>query len=322
MEIRAYVHDDRRGCLDLLCRGHDPRFTAERFAWLHDRGPAGPSRKVVCEQRGRIVGLYAVLPRAGLLDGKPITAGRDVDPVVDPDCRGQGLFTRMLDWMLEHTEGIGLFYNFANRASAPGFARRGWRSVDVLSDHVAQLGCRQPFGREGLLWAASRLLRPRTDDLPVRVLTADEVRALPSPLTVPGRRFAVPRTAAYLDWRYLQSPLHEYRILARYDGDAIVDALVVKAAAPTRRIVLLDVVAYRADGGACAAYLPFLRKQFGDCWVGLWSTVPSEWRRGFLKSPWAKGLPLLARRHPSVESAGIDLQPGDCFVTHGDVEAN
>lgn len=314
-DCRAYGPADREACLDLLRRGHDPRFTSERFAWLHEEGPGGPSQKVVCEAGGQIVGLYAVLRRPARLDGRLVMAGRDVDPVVDPAWRGKGLFTQMLDWMLASSAGIDIYYNFANRASAPGFQKRGWLVADALVDHVAQLGCRRLASREGLVWLASRLARPSIGDLPVRELTPEEVAKLPLPMPPPGRRFAVERTAGYLAWRYLQSPLHHYRLLARHDKDGIVDVLVVRTDTPARRLTLVDLAVYRSDGGTFAAYLPHLQRHLGGGWVGVWSTVPPAWRRGFIKSPRAGGLPLLVR-------SGTPLHAGDCFVTHGDVEAN
>ncbi len=316
-DCRAYAPADRDACLDLLRRGHDPRFTSERFAWLHEQGPGGPSHKVVCEAEGRIVGLYAVLRRPAHLDGGPVMAGRDVDPVVDPAWRGKGLFTRMLDWMLANIEGVDIFYNFANRASAPGFCKRGWTVADALVDHVAQLGYRRLASREGLLWAASRLARPPAGEWPVRELTPADVADLPPPLLPPGRRFAVERSSAYLDWRYLQSPLHDYALLARHDGETVVDVLVVRRDPGARRLVLVDLAVHRRDGGGFAAYLPHLERHLGGGWVGVWSTVPAAWRRGFIKSPRAGGLPLLVRTTP-----GLSLGAGDCFVTHGDVEAS
>ncbi len=321
-QCRAYEPADRAACIELLRRGHDPRFSEERFAWLHELGPGGPSCKVVVEAEGRIVGLYAVLPRPAHLDGRLITAGRDVDPVVDPDWRGKGLFTRMLDWMLASDSGVDVFYNFANPASAPGFRKRGWQEADRLADHVAQLGYRTLLGREGLLWAASRLARPPLGELPVRELSIDEVAGLSDPLPPPGRRFVVQRSAAYLAWRYGQSPLREYHSLARHDGDELVDMLVVRADPDVRRITLVDLSVYRADGGTFAAYLPYLAEQFGGCWVGVWSTVSASWRRGFVRSPRARGMPLLVRSDSGRDDLGRALGPGDCFVSHGDLEAN
>ena len=44
-----------------------------------------------------------------------------MDPVVDPSCRGQGVFSLMLSWLLDNLDGVQLLYNFANPVSAPGF---------------------------------------------------------------------------------------------------------------------------------------------------------------------------------------------------------
>jgi len=319
---RAYQDADREACLGLLRRGHDPRFSEERFRWLHEEGPGGRSHAVVFESDGRVVGLYAVLPRPAVLDGRPIVAGRDVDPVVDPAWRGRGLFTRMLEWMLAHGDGVDVYYNFANAASAPGFLKRGWSVTDTLVDHAAQLGYRRLASREGLLWAASRLVLPHGDRAGIDELAPAEIAALPAPLAPAGRRFAVDRTAAFLTWRYCRSPLQRYRVFARRDAAGIRDLLVVRVDAERRRLFLVDLVVYRPDGGRFAAYLPRVAADLDVGWAGVWSTCPAAWRRGFLRSPRARGLPLLVRFAPGRERLAAGLGRGDCHVTYGDVEVN
>jgi len=275
VECRAYREDDREQCLDLLRRGHDRGFSAERFAWLHEAGPAGPSQKIVCEAAGQVVGLYAVLKRPATLDGRPVVAGRDVDPVVDPAWRGRGLFTRMLDWQLASGAGIDLHYNFANAASSPGFLKRGWTVADRLVDRVAQLGPRPVLSREGLLWIAGRVLRPRSSAGTVRELAAADVAALSAPRIPPDRRFAVQRTADFLSWRYLRCPLHTYRFFGRFAHDDLFDLLVVRVDPARRRLLLVDCAVYHDAGGAFASYLPWLEETLGAGWVGIWSSVPA-----------------------------------------------
>lgn len=319
--VRLYEPGDHAACLSLLQRGHHSRFTAERFSWLHERGPCGPSHKIVCEADGRIVGLYSVLPRHACLDGKIVIAGRDVDPVVDPAWRGKGLFTRMLEWSLSSSQAVDIYYNFANRASAAGFRKCGWETTEILVDHAVQLGFDRIPSSALLLWAASRFARPRFHSFDVREMAPEEVRYLPDPIPPPKRRFFAPRTGSYLYWRFVQSPIHRYQMFARFDSSEIIDLLVVKLDPGSNRLLIVDFAVYGPDGGALAGYLKYLKRRFGNVRVAVWSTIPTAWRRGFLKSPRARGLPMLVRPAPGFHELDPSLTPGDSFITYGDIEA-
>ena len=325
-ELRAFRAGDLPACLELLRRGHDSRFTEARFRWLHEQAPGGSSRIVVCEKAGRLIGMSAVIPRPALLFGKAILAGRDVDPVVDPEHRGQGLFTAMLKWLLNGLNGIDVLYNFANRASAPGFQRCGWRVAGQLTDHVVQLGYRKPFSREHLLYRVTGWL-PRTKaGEEVREIYAADLGSLPaSTIAVPESGFGAKRSLDYLKWRYAASPLGNYRYFMRKRDGVPLDLVVVSPSPEKRRLIIMDMLAFATAGVRLQRYLPSWRAEFGDCWTGVWSGLPRPWRTGFITKPLAhrSGQLVLVRTAPGREEL---LPPGfsvaDMFLTHGDVEAN
>jgi hypothetical protein len=315
-QCRKYCGGDREACLNLLQQGHDSSFSGRRFDWLHEYGPAGPSRKVVCETGSEIIGLYAVIPKTAHLRGQRVLAGRDVDPIVARAWRGRGVFSAMIRWAIDHFTDIDLHFNFANAASEPGFLRNGWRGGQALFDSAAQLGYRKVLSSQTILYLAGLARRPRTRRLPIRSLEPRELASLPDPHRPRGRDFLVDRSARYLSWRYADSPLHEYQIVARDDGEDLVDLLVFRGDTDSRRLLLLDVIPYREDGGVVASYLPYLEARFRGWRVYAWTTMPKEWRRGLLRSPRARGHTFLMRSRDNtpVPAAGTSL------ITYGDLE--
>ena len=95
MEIREFRPEDRQGCLDLLRRGHDPDFSAERFDWLHFQNPMAPSNIALCLDDGEVVGFYAAIKKKVIIDGIEYIGARDIDPVVSPAYRGRGIFSSL-----------------------------------------------------------------------------------------------------------------------------------------------------------------------------------------------------------------------------------
>ena len=320
MSVSVRYHDpaDHEAYLALLRQGLDPDFAVERFQWLHQRGPWGPSRLVVCEAAGKLVGGYAVMPRRGERDGRSLALARDLDPVVLPEWRGRGLFGRMLDHAVATMSGFDLHYNFANAASAPGFRRHGWRDAGPLLDAAWQTGVARPLSAELPLWLLGRLTPRRR--APVRELDTAAVDTMlaapPGAPPAPGR-VRVERSAAYLHWRYREHPWRRYRwFLAETDPPL---AAVVSHDPHRRRLLVMELL----GGGSDPDVGPLLRawdRLFPRTWVALWSTVPRRLRRHFRIHPLHRdGLTFLVR---AVGRGGVvdSFRPEGWYLTPGDLE--
>lgn len=140
ISLRKYSLQDKDKCVDLLQRAHDSKFTIERFDWLHHHNPMAPSDIALVLDGENVVGFYGALKKTAIINDREYVIARDIDPVVDPNYRRRGLFGKMLDFALENFTDIDFFYNFANKASAPGFLKRGWQSIGPLRDCVSQTG--------------------------------------------------------------------------------------------------------------------------------------------------------------------------------------
>ncbi len=330
LSVHLFQPEDLLACVGLLQAGHDPAFSSARFTWLHQQAPLGPSAIAVCTDGSRVVGVYSVIRKTLRLGERSFVGGRDVDPVVHPDYRGRGIFSRLLRFGLENFEGIDVYFNFANKVSAPGFRRQGWRDAGPIEDRVCQLGFRSPLSRDFLIWLGSGAIvspRPSAD---ARELTADEVEALltradlaPDSFAVypPPARLWVERSSAYLRWRYLKNPQTGYRWFAHGAAGAEESVAICRHDPVKNRLTVLDVLGFgRAPN--LALWLPLWRRLFPGAWVGVWSTMPVSSRRGFIANPLRRGQghPLLVRSFPRGDLPSTIHRPDGWFLTHGDLE--
>lgn len=327
LDFRLYEPGDMGGCLDLIRSGHDPDFSEERFRWLHERGPAGPSQIALCLRDQEIVGFYSVLPKPFRFLGLDVHGGRDIDPVVHPSCRGQGVFSRLLKFGLENFKDLDVLFNFANPASAVGFRRQGWRDVMTLDDRVRQLGSTSPLSKAGVLYSLGKLNRyPRND---FRISTHD-AKAFGEFLDSDSR-FAEPdvhpfiggvhRSASYLKWRYLDHPLHQYLYFTAEDGTGGVAVAICRYEKAAERLSVVDLVGFGMTPLICF-WLPLWEGMFPLATVVAWRSLTPETLTGLMSNPTSrgKGRPFLVRQFPGGQATAHVLESGYWMITRGDLE--
>jgi hypothetical protein len=327
LTYRRFRPDDFERCLDLIRRGHDPSFTAARFRWLHEASPLGRSEIALCTDGDDVVGIYSVIRKTVRLRDQAYTAGRDVDPVVDPRYRGRGIFRQLLEFGLQHFVGIDFFFNFANDASAPGFRRAGWFGGTPIEDRVFQFGYRRLSSKDFLRWATTgaRHRLPQGEEVcEIDSETCAAVLREAEGLAAhrqPADRLAVERSADYVTWRYLDSPLHRYRLFLHGTPSRPLALAVGRVDEAAARLLVVDVVGL-GQSPCLAAWLPLWRNVLPNGGVGVWSTVPRSMRPGFAGNPLRRGqgLVFLMRAFPGREPLESVLRGNRWFMTHGDLE--
>lgn len=226
-----YTPDRRRALFELMDRVWGSHMSDEEFDWWFERNPVG--RRLVAlaesEEGGEVVGVAAMSFFRMILGGEERVVTMPVHVATDPGWRRRGIFPRL---ELENEEqaaadGAPVTLTFPNAASHPIFTGPlGW--VDLprrrLWARPLRAGAlvRYALGRPG---AERGSLRPASVEArtygPVRVEPvtrfgpeADELwRASSAPY---GSH--VIRDAAFLNWRYADSP-RDYRMFAAYrDG--------------------------------------------------------------------------------------------------------
>jgi N-acetylglutamate synthase-like GNAT family acetyltransferase len=326
IQIREFENRDLDGCVRLLQSGHDPDFTVERFRWLHLVNTLAPSRMAVAEDAGQIVGFYGVIKKKILCGGVEYCGGRDVDPVVHPGYRGQGIFSRLLEYGIANFSEVDIFFNFANAASAPGFLRKGWQVAGNLDDRVFQVApdwSPKQILLYCLCWGKLALQpRFRAGETRIEEVQPERVARLLTELkTAPGNGLEVIRDGDYLRWRYLDKPGPGYRFLLESRAGRP-EKLYILNAPGGGEVALCDVVA--ADGAqpSLQALFAHLRREGGPCKVKVWDRFPEALGRELVRKPFGggRGCNFLVRRTPGSSLPESACRFDNWTITHGDLE--
>lgn len=328
LEFRKYHADDLPKCLELLQVGHAPTFSLERFRWLHEQPPGGASEITVCTNGNDIIGLYSVIRKTVCLGQNTYQGGRDVDPVVHPDFRGRGIFTRLLEFGLNNFQNLDFCFNFANPISAPGFRKAGWQDVGTLDDRAFQIGFKSIFSAKFIAWLATGALlhRDSTDD--AREITQVEAFQVLDEISAHAAHWlysdhlCVERSTAYLRWRYALNPLKkEYRWFIRGSFHNPLGLAVCSFDKDLNRLSVLDALGFSAPP-KLKYWLGCWARSFPGCWVGVWSSVPAEICEGFIANPLGrgKGCAFLVRSFPGREVPKGLFKMEGWYITRGDLE--
>jgi len=327
VRIRNYETSDRQKCIFLLRQGHDPDFSEDRFRWLHEAAPLGPSSIAVCEDGNEIVGIYSVIRKTVRLGRKTYIGGRDVDPVVHPSYRGKGVFSRLLKFGLANFPAIDFFFNFANPASVAGFLKQGWKEVEALDDSVCQLGFSNPVSIDFILWLCTSARHGRhkaTGCKEISISEADHLISAPkfsdSPCP-PANRIWVERSSEYLKWRYLEHPLHEYLWFVMGNEESGGGLAICRVNDSRDRLYIIDFLGFRTETDL-GNWLSLWRKRFPRARASAWSTIPSQSSSCFVRNPFRRGQgrKFLVRSFPEREVPPQLAKPGGWFITRGDLE--
>ncbi len=151
----------------------------------------------------RLVGTQALIPMLGIHDGETILTAKSEHTLLDPVCRGMGVFAAMyevaFDWATQ--SGIKCIWGFTSAVKS--FRSTGFEIGAELFDESVVF--------RPVRYLANRLVSFGFHD-------ADEV-ALPTeiPSAVEGK-FKILRNAAYLSYRYDQNPFRKVVFWDEYRG--------------------------------------------------------------------------------------------------------
>jgi hypothetical protein len=213
---------------------------------------------------------YACSPRSALAKGDEATRaslGETGDVMTHPDWRKKGLFSALDRACMEETKRLGwpAVFGLPNRRSAHIFLELGWKKVGTVRPWTFLLrdddGSREVRTREGRLqgWLVPlgvRKGKAARAKLAERAGGCFQARALdrfPAEVEALSRavekRFAlmVRRDAAWLSWRFLQSPSGLHRAFGLFDDGRPGGVRGRPAAARGNRSAGLDVPARDDD---------------------------------------------------------------------------
>jgi hypothetical protein len=219
-----------------------PDVTTARYAWLHERNPAGPGAVWLARAAdGRPVGTAAIHARRIVVDGRAYLAGLATNFAVTPDARGFGPAVG-LQRALKATSETGEFafiYGFPNHAARAVFERLGY--APGRTRRLARLLRSRPYleraGRPATLLAAPldlamRLLARESRPRAWRGQRLERVTAFDSAydrfwLRARAQHAIVAdRDAEFMNWRYAEWPSRRYDLAVLRRGEAITATIV------------------------------------------------------------------------------------------------
>ncbi|HKE02103.1 MAG TPA: GNAT family N-acetyltransferase [Planctomycetota bacterium] len=198
------------------------------LGWRYDRNPHGRAlTRIAVDEADRLVGAYSFAPRRFVVEGRSVAVLQASDAMVFPEWQRRGIFARLDEELSAEAASAGFPFAFAfcGRRSRKTFLANGWRPIApyrtwtrVLRAARPAFEARRSDGRlrralvplEALsARAADRGIRRALegfDDRPVDRF-GDEVARFPAP----AQRIFGERDAAWLNWRYLETPRRAHR---------------------------------------------------------------------------------------------------------------
>ena len=249
-ELRPYREGDAQGILDLfnaVFREENPYHvdrTLDQWRWTFE-GAGFDHQTWVAERQGdgKLIGQYTAIPAYVHVKGQKLLISQAVDTCVDSDYRRslkrEGLFLSLARTWFEHwgREGMShIVYGFPNNRAFPVGTR-------VL--HYRPLHCPVPK----LTRASSPEGLNRTDAVKIEEVDRfdSQVDALYERLK-DDHGLSTYRDHAYLNWRYVDHPLVDYKILYAKRGADLSGYLVYRIGWLDRATVpLVDILCDLGD---------------------------------------------------------------------------
>lgn len=332
------IESDRDPAIQLLRRHVNPAYDRKRFDWLYCAGPAGPGRIWMAEDgsTGDVVGMAGAFPRRMVTESGPITGWLLGDFCVAETHRAVGPALQLQRACLEDlaSDGAPFCYDFPSRSMEAIYRRL--RIVPSLQFRrlVRPLRVSHRLRQRGGVWlgVAGKLVdvalgwAARPPRSAGGLAVALHAGRCGEEFSVLARRVGVAhgicgeRSAEYLNWRYLDTPLERHELLtARSDGTLMGYVAVTRE---ERVATLVDVFSV-ADEAVSSA---LLRHAVARLWtqgvtdVRVAVVAPHPWlarltRIGFRRRGEA---PVVVHALPGTPLDAAVLQHSTWFLTQGD----
>jgi len=241
----------------------------EYYEWKAFKNPVTTGDIFLEMKDGRSVGSAVVMPRKLAIQDEIVLAAETADAFTLPECRGQGINTKILgiaiDWAI--SQGMNLIYGPPNEANYGTHLRLGYKPCEYTNWAflrkslnpawlAAKLTAKIILGKETQKSAhrlrhLSKRLKKRGQPLQsmynsskhdFSITTIDRFHHEVDPLWgKPRYSFFVYRDKQYLNWRYFDHP-DTFIVLAAVKGEAYLGYIVLKLSNNKRTGILCDFV--------------------------------------------------------------------------------
>jgi hypothetical protein len=233
----ADLESDRQLIIDALARFLTPLSDDRRFSWLYENNPAGKGRVWFAHSEKETIGVASAFPRRVYIDGHEELSWVLGDFCMNGKYRslGPALELQRACLAAAKTDGVRFCYDFPSQAMTAVYKR-----LDIPVSHkVVRLAkplrldrklreiVNWPFAARGLSAIGNLYLSCNN-----RISKGDSALTITSHQGSCGKEFSilageirgrpgisVVHSAEYLNWRYLENPLHRYELFtARRKG--------------------------------------------------------------------------------------------------------
>lgn len=213
IEVMPYGPELRAGLFALMGDVWGSWLSDAEFDWWYEGNPVRPGTISLAVVDGRVAGMLAMSYARMRLNGQGQVAAFAIDGATHPDFRGRGIFQKLEleNERLAAEAGAEVAVGFTNPQAGPILVGRvGWEDVRRLRLWVRVLRPLELVRRRGRPGG----LRPRTGTARMRPIErfGAEAENVASRVRYPDH---VVRDAAYLNWRYTESP-RGYRCLGAF----------------------------------------------------------------------------------------------------------
>ena len=202
----------------------DPDKSPELLNWRFRSNPHGPARFAVASAGDRIVGMIALFATRLRSAGHECLGYQAIDTVVDPSCRGRGLFVKMGERAQDPAAlGANVLWGFPNANAAPGwYGRLGWTNFGPAPLLMRPLRSSFILGRLHPALRVVDLPLIGRNDQPGEVYADGESFATDADAlwqrVAADFGIAVDRGGEWMRWRLFDKPGAEYRCVGMKSG--------------------------------------------------------------------------------------------------------
>lgn len=211
MELRKYQPGDEKRILELFKLVFRQEMSEEYWNWRFLSNPFTKDKFIYLMWEGdELIGHYAVSPVEMNMKGELIKSALSMTTMTHPQYGGKGIFSKLAAALYEDLKnkyGYKLIWGFPNNNSHYGFIKNlGWQDVAIIPMFSMKL----TESRINLGERVSYKLMQNFEEEITKQLNNSE------------NKFSINKTREYLQWRYVQNPDVDYKILQLSSSKTIV----------------------------------------------------------------------------------------------------
>lgn len=201
MDLKNYAQGDESKILELFKLVFNQELTHNQWLWRFRHNPAGKHLIKLMWDGDKLVGHYAVSPIYMRVEGEDVLTAHSLTTMTHPDYGGRGVFKQLSSALYEELENemnCKAIWGYPNNNSHYGFVKSlKWSNIAVL--HTLGISAKDVKSRNDSLQV-----------IPISKFDQSHASFIHNKLDSNFKAY-VRRDVNYLNWRYVEKPVTEYR---------------------------------------------------------------------------------------------------------------